>query len=100
MEEYSSTEKFKFTTRMEQKKVILHCHRVAKIFSDPGEMVRKKEVAKLQKQLKSTRHAIREATDKPEKPDPSSANVKGTLHFLKVASVSQQSFTKTLKNIY
>ena len=99
MEEYSSTEKFKFTTRMEQKKVILHCHRVAKIFSDPSEMVRKKEVAKLQKQLKSTRHAIREATDKPEKPDPSSANVKGTLHFLKVASVSQQSFTKTPKNI-
>jgi hypothetical protein len=96
MEEYSSTEKFKFTIQMEQKKVILHCCCVANIFSDPGEMARKKEFEKLQKQLKSTREAVREAT---EKPYPSSANVKGTLHFLKVASVSQQSSTHSRKFI-
>jgi len=52
-----------------------------------SEMVAQKKFVKLQKQLKSTREAVDEAVrEQIEKPDPSKSNVKGTLHFLKVAS--------------
>ena len=85
------TERFKFTTQMEQEKVIVNHKPFLKIFLDSSEMVAQKKFVKLQKQLKSTREAVDEAVrEQIEKPDPSKSNVKGTLHFLKVASVSHR----------
>lgn len=55
-------------------------------------MVRQKECVKIQKQLKSTRKAVDEVIRQNTEKSAPTGNVKGTLHFLKVASVSQRFF--------
>ncbi|CBY10964.1 unnamed protein product [Oikopleura dioica] len=52
----------------------------------PSEMVRQKECVKIQKQLKSTRKTVDEVIRQNTEKSAPTGNVKGTLHFLKVAS--------------